>query len=72
MYNLLQESQETSRKVKAPQIKLVENPMFLELCGTLFPDSKCKSIWSGPHSLVRRKSTSRTSSLQAAIDMLMK
>ncbi|GMN26782.1 hypothetical protein TIFTF001_001417 [Ficus carica] len=66
------ESQETSRKVKAPQIKLVENPMFLELCGTLFPDSKCKSIWSGPHSLVRRKSTSRTSSLQAAIDMLMK
>lgn len=66
------ESQETSRKVKAPQIKLVENPMLLELCGTLFPDSKCKSIWSGPHSLVRRKSTSRTSALQAAIDMLMK
>ncbi|EXB29042.1 Bromodomain-containing factor 2 [Morus notabilis] len=66
------ESQEAPQKVKARQIKLVENPMLLELCGTLFPDNNRKSIWGGPHSLVRRQSTSRTSSIHAAIDMLMK
>ena len=69
--DLLQESQEKPPKVRANQIKLFENPMLLDLCGTLFPETNNKSIWSG-HSLVRRSSTARTSSIHAAIGMLMK
>ncbi|KAA8536585.1 hypothetical protein F0562_029063 [Nyssa sinensis] len=48
-----------------------ENPMLLGLCGTLFPDN-LKSVWSGPHSLVRRQSSTRSSSIHAAIASFMK
>ena len=66
-----QGTEETHQKVKANQIKIFENPMLLDLCGVLFPCNS-KSVWSGPHSLVHRQSTSRTSSIYAAIDTLMK
>lgn len=71
-YALLQEWRERHEKVKAEKLHF-ENPMLLDLCGILFPDNcKSKSIWSGPHSLVRNYSTPRTSSVHAAINMLMK
>ncbi|KAI5356341.1 PREDICTED: bromodomain-containing [Prunus dulcis] len=65
-----QESQERHKKVKAYEHLQFENPMLLDLCGTLFPNNS-KSIWSGPHSLVQHRS-SHTSSIHAAINMLMK
>ncbi|TQE07373.1 hypothetical protein C1H46_007026 [Malus baccata] len=66
-----QESQERRhKKVKAYESLQFENPMLLDLCGTLFPNNS-KSIWSGPHSLVQHRS-SRTSSIHAAVNMLMK
>ncbi|KAM1392575.1 hypothetical protein ACFX2I_020138 [Malus domestica] len=66
-----QESQERRhKKVTAYESLQFENPMLLDLCGTLFPNNS-KSIWSGPHSLVQHRS-SRTSSIHAAINMLMK
>ncbi|XP_062083831.1 uncharacterized protein LOC133790259 [Humulus lupulus] len=64
-------TEESHKKIKANQIKLLENPMLLDLCGVLFPDNP-KSIWRGPHSLVHCQSTSRKSSIHAAIDSLMK
>ncbi|KAF4359150.1 hypothetical protein F8388_005259 [Cannabis sativa] len=65
------EIEESHKKFKANQIKLLENPMLLDLCGVLFPDNP-KSIWRGPHSLVHCKNTSRRSSIHTAIDSLMK
>lgn len=53
-------------------LRRFENPMVLELCGTLFPDGH-KSIWSGPHSLARLKGSTRvSSSIHAAISTFMK
>ncbi|KAF3453953.1 hypothetical protein FNV43_RR04395 [Rhamnella rubrinervis] len=68
---LLQEWRERHEKFKEQKLRF-EDPMVLDLCGILFPDDCGKSIWSGPHSLVQDQSTTRTSSVHAAIDMLMK
>ncbi|XP_048324517.2 uncharacterized protein LOC107412569 isoform X1 [Ziziphus jujuba] len=66
------EWRERHEKVKSEKLHF-ENPMLLDLCGILFPDKcKSKSIWSGPHSLVRNQSTTRASSVHAAINVLMK
>ncbi|PON48771.1 Bromodomain containing protein [Parasponia andersonii] len=64
-------TEETHPKVKAKPIKLFENPMLLDLCGILFPND-ANSIWSGPHSLVHRQSTSRARAIHSAIGTLMK
>lgn len=52
--------------------KRYENPMVLELCASLFPENP-KSLWSRPHSLVHhRGSSSRSSSIGAAIASFIK
>lgn len=69
---LLQEWRERREKAKEKMSRF-EDPMVLDLCGVLFPDGNCsKSIWSGPHSLVQAQRTTRSSSVHAAIDLLMK
>ncbi|KAM1225907.1 hypothetical protein PS2_044108 [Malus domestica] len=60
----LQESQERQKKVKAYESLQFENPMLLDLCGTLFPNNS-KSVC---HSIVRFGGIP----LHAAINMLMK
>lgn len=47
-----------------------ENPMLLELCGTLFPNNR-SSAWSRPHSLVQHPGSERGSSVHSAIATLM-
>lgn len=47
-----------------------ENPMLLELCGTLFPNNR-SSAWSRPHSLVQHPGSERGSSIHSAIATLM-
>ncbi|EYU26479.1 hypothetical protein ABFS82_02G073400 [Erythranthe guttata] len=50
----------------------LENPMLLELYGTLFADNS-KSLWNGPHSLVGQSQCSnRRSSFHSAITSFMK
>ena len=68
---MLQEWRERLEKLKKQKLHF-EDPMVLDLCGILFPDDCGKSIWSGPHSLAQDQSATRTSSVHAAIDMLMK
>ncbi|OMO75206.1 hypothetical protein CCACVL1_16303, partial [Corchorus capsularis] len=63
------ESQERRQRAKLLEGFRFENPMLLDLCGILFPD-KQKSVWSGPHSLVKNQG-SRTSPIHAAIETLM-
>ncbi|KAF6171111.1 hypothetical protein GIB67_020590 [Kingdonia uniflora] len=49
-----------------------DNPMILELCGTLFPNNP-RSVWRGPHSLAcPRGAVHKTSAIHAAIATLMK
>ncbi|OMO92266.1 hypothetical protein COLO4_17725 [Corchorus olitorius] len=64
------ESQERQQRAKLLESFRFENPMLLNLCGILFPDNQ-KSVWSGPHSLVKNQG-SRTSPIHAAIETLMK
>ncbi|XP_059313532.1 uncharacterized protein LOC132064542 [Lycium ferocissimum] len=52
-------------------LRYLENPSVMELSRTLFADDK-RSVWNGPHSLVKRKGSSRKSSIHAAVSMLMK
>ncbi|XP_057792041.1 uncharacterized protein LOC131008938 [Salvia miltiorrhiza] len=54
-------------------LRYLENPMLLELYGTLFTDNS-QSLWSGPHSLVGQKheGSNRRSSLCSAISAFMK
>lgn len=54
-------------------LRYLENPMFLELYGTLFTDNS-RSFWSGPHSLVGQKleGSDRRSSFLSAISSYMK
>lgn len=47
-----------------------ENPLLLQICETLFSNDG-RSVWSGPHSLVRRQASER-SSIHAAVSMFMK
>lgn len=48
-----------------------ENPMLLELCGTLFSRNP-KSFWAGAHSLNQHQASSRSSSIHSAIATFMK
>ncbi|GER41479.1 bromodomain-containing protein [Striga asiatica] len=50
-------------------LRYLDNPMLLDLYGTLFVDSS-RSFWNGPHSL--SGGTKRRSSLSSAIASLMK
>ena len=54
-------------------LRYLENPMLLELYGTLFTDNS-QSLWSGPHSLVGQKQahSNRRSSFCSAISAFMK
>ncbi|XP_077249732.1 DNA-binding bromodomain-containing protein isoform X2 [Tasmannia lanceolata] len=51
---------------------LHENPSIMRLCETLFPKNP-RSVWCGPHSLIRRHHVSvRDSPIHAAVTMFMK
>ncbi|XP_074331024.1 uncharacterized protein LOC141668188 [Apium graveolens] len=53
-------------------LRRFENPMVLELCGTLFAEKR-KSVWSGPHSIIGHQGSSRLgSSIDAAFASFMK
>ncbi|KAK6159653.1 hypothetical protein DH2020_003034 [Rehmannia glutinosa] len=54
-------------------LRYLENPMLLELYGTLFADNS-RSFWNGPHSLVggHNQGSNRRSSFHSAISSLMK
>ncbi|KAL6494481.1 hypothetical protein OROGR_031281 [Orobanche gracilis] len=53
-------------------LRYLENPMLLELYGTLFANNT-QSFWTGPHSLFgRNQSSNRRSSFQSAISSLTK
>ncbi|KAF9660671.1 hypothetical protein SADUNF_SadunfUnG0003100 [Salix dunnii] len=69
--NKRKEMQEREEKVKVFKKFYIENPLLLNLCGTLFPDNQ-RSVWSGPHSLVQHQDSGRTSSILAAIETFMK
>ncbi|KAL8535950.1 hypothetical protein ACS0TY_011555 [Phlomoides rotata] len=52
-------------------LRYLENPMLLELCGTLFTDNS-HSFWSGPHSLVGKNQGSNRRLFHSAISSFMK
>ncbi|KAL2491106.1 DNA-binding bromodomain-containing protein [Abeliophyllum distichum] len=52
-------------------LRYLENPMLLELYGTLFSENN-GSFWSGPHSLGGRRGLNRKSSIHEAIATFMK
>lgn len=70
---LLQEMLDEAQKARIYEnLRRFENPMVLELCGTLFAEKR-KSIWSGPHSLSGHQSSSRLgNSMHAAFASFMK
>ncbi|KAJ8529762.1 hypothetical protein K7X08_036597 [Anisodus acutangulus] len=51
-------------------LRYLENPTVMELSRTLFADNQ-RSVWNGPHSLVKCAGSTRKSSIRAAISMLM-
>lgn len=51
-------------------LRYLENPTVMELSRILFADNQ-RSVWNGPHSLVKRGGSTRKSSIHAAISMLM-
>lgn len=52
-------------------LRYLENPTVMDLSRTLFADNQ-RSVWNGPHSLVKRGgSTTRKSSIHAAISSLL-
>ncbi|XP_073124331.1 uncharacterized protein [Henckelia pumila] len=59
---------EKQRAKMLENLRYLENPMLLKLCGTLFADNS-KSFWNGPHSLVGRPQ--RRTSLHSAISKFM-
>ncbi|GLT77316.1 hypothetical protein SLA2020_489140 [Shorea laevis] len=65
------ESQERQDKAKMLNSFYHENPVLLNLCETLFPNNQ-NSVWRGPHSIFQHQGSSQTSSIQAAIETLMK
>ncbi|KAJ4871154.1 bromodomain-containing protein 4-like [Raphanus sativus] len=50
----------------------LRNPQLLNLCKTIFPNSKNhSSVWNGPHSLFKRpEGSNRTSSFHKAVEAL--
>lgn len=68
MVHLLLQMDEKTKMYK--EFLQAENPMLLELCGTLFPNNR-SSAWSRPHSLVQHPGSERGSSIHSAIATLM-
>ncbi|ESW20556.1 hypothetical protein PHAVU_006G219000 [Phaseolus vulgaris] len=63
-------SQGKQQKSELLQSLYSENPKLSSLCGILFPqNSQC--VWNGPHSLIQRRNSARTSSIHAAIRTFM-
>ncbi|KAJ7946575.1 bromodomain-containing factor 2 [Quillaja saponaria] len=66
------ESFDKHHKAKLLENYSYENPLLLGLCGVLFPNNS-KSAWNGPHSLHQHQhKSSRTSSIHAAVEAIMK
>ncbi|XP_027360700.1 bromodomain testis-specific protein [Abrus precatorius] len=63
-------SQDKTQKAKLLESLYCENPKLSSLCGILFPQNS-QSVWSGPHSLIQRRNSARTSSIHAAIRTFM-
>lgn len=51
-------------------LRYLENPTVMELSRILFADNQ-RSVWNGPHSLVKRRGSTRKSSIHAAISLLL-
>jgi hypothetical protein len=65
------ESEERLQRAKLYETFQFQNPNLLNLCGILFPEKR-KSVWSGPHSLVKHEGRpSRTSSIHKAVDKIL-
>ncbi|XP_020221873.1 bromodomain testis-specific protein [Cajanus cajan] len=63
-------SQDKEQKGKLLESLYSENPKLSSLCGILFPQNS-QSVWSGPHSLIQKRSSARTSAIHAAIRTFM-
>ncbi|XP_014519063.1 bromodomain-containing protein 4B [Vigna radiata var. radiata] len=63
-------SQDKQQKSKLLESLYKENPKLSGLCGILFPQNS-QSVWSGPHSLIQRTNSARTTSIHAAISSFM-
>lgn len=69
--NFVQELQDKYQKAKMLEnLRYLENPTVMELSRILFADNQ-RSVWNGPHSLVKREGSARKSSIHAAISMFM-
>ncbi|XP_009596406.1 uncharacterized protein LOC107792917 isoform X1 [Nicotiana tabacum] len=65
------ELQDKYQKAKMfENLRYLENPTVMELSRILFADNQ-RSVWNGPHSLVKREGSARKSSIHAAISMFM-
>ncbi|RDX97608.1 Bromodomain-containing protein 4B, partial [Mucuna pruriens] len=63
-------SQDKQQKGKLLENLCSENPKLSSLCGILFPQNS-QSAWSGPHSLIQKRNSARSSSIHAAIRTFM-
>ncbi|KAK7331575.1 hypothetical protein VNO80_28311 [Phaseolus coccineus] len=63
-------SQGKQQKSELLESLFSENPKLSSLCGILFPQNG-QSVWNGPHSLIQRRNSARTSSIHAAIRTFM-
>ncbi|XP_018441916.2 uncharacterized protein LOC108813766 isoform X1 [Raphanus sativus] len=70
----LQELERKQWRAKMHEKFQLRNPQLLNLCETIFPNSKNhSSVWNGPHSLFKRpEGSNRTSSLHKAVEALMR
>ncbi|XP_043704090.1 bromodomain testis-specific protein isoform X2 [Telopea speciosissima] len=66
-----EDSQDRHRHTQIFDDVLRENPLVLELCATLFPDNS-RSVWTGSHSLVRRRNSIHSGAIHEAMAMFMK
>ncbi|KAM7251141.1 hypothetical protein ACFE04_023024 [Oxalis oulophora] len=73
---LVQQQKQKESEARLLRAQLLEtfqfqNPNLLSLCGILFPENR-KSVWSGPHSLVKHKGRpSRTSLIHKAVEKIL-
>ncbi|KAJ0254504.1 DNA-binding bromodomain-containing protein [Hirschfeldia incana] len=70
----LQELERKQWRAKMHEKFQLRNPQLLNLCESIFPNSKNhSSVWNGPHSLFKRpEGSNRTSSLHKAVESLMR
>ncbi|CAM8899149.1 unnamed protein product [Rhodiola kirilowii] len=67
----LQEAEAKKRRIEVLNESL-NNPLLMDLCGTLFP-ADSKSVWCGPRSIFRKQKRGGSSSvLDTAIESLLK